>query len=71
MLYFTTAVTDLNLGNMIYVSNASNSSNSSYKNSSISYDVPNGKAGDEGGKFIHGYPSINFQTIEVEVFQIV
>ena len=58
-------------GHDLHVSDSSNSNNNSYIDSNASYDGPNGKTGEEGGKFIHGNPSLYFQTVEVEVFQIV
>jgi hypothetical protein len=35
-----------------------------------SYEFPNGKSGDEGGKFIVGGTDNQFQTVEIEVFQV-
>jgi len=35
-----------------------------------SYELPNGKSGVEGGKFIVGDSDNNFQTLEIEVFQV-
>ena len=54
-------------GHDLHVHDASNSNTESFTYSSSSYDGPNGKA----GKFILGNPSVLFQSIEVEVFQIV
>ena len=68
----------LNLRNCIWgrdliVNDASNSNTNSYINitSSSSYEAPPyGKVGDLGGKFMHGCPTRNFQTVEVEIFQV-
>ena len=35
-----------------------------------SYDAPNGQTGKAAGIFIHGGPTEDFQTEEVEVFQV-
>ncbi len=36
-----------------------------------SYEFPNGKGGNEGGIFIVGGSNCFFQTVEIEVFQVV
>ncbi len=35
-----------------------------------SYEFPKGKSGTEGGKFIVGGSNNYFQTVEIEVFQV-
>ena len=53
----------------LYISDLSNANNCSSVRSE-SYDLPNGLSGEEGGKFIHGGSTHNFQTVEVEVYQV-
>jgi len=55
-------------GNDLYVSSCSNTNRHSNMNL-VSYEFPNGKGGNEGGKFIAGGSDNNFQTTEIEVFQ--
>ena len=57
-------------GHDLYVSDLSNTNNKS-KIFSCSYDLPNEKSGQEGGKFILGGSTHVFQTDEVEVYQII
>jgi len=52
----------------LHVSSSSNTNRDSYMNFS-SYEFPNGKGGNEGGKFIAGGSNNYFQTTEIEVFQ--
>jgi len=54
--------------NDLYVSSLSNTNRYSYMNL-VSYEFPNGKGGNEGGKFIAGGSDNYFQTTEIEVFQ--
>ena len=47
--------------------------NSNYKISYVrsdSYDAPNGKKGDAAGRFFLGGSTNEFQTVEIEVFQV-
>jgi len=53
----------------MYVSSLSNTN--IYSNMNLNaYVFPNGKSGKEGGKFIVGGSDCYFQTVEIEVFQI-
>ena len=54
----------------LYVSDESNKNMNSFVYS-LSYDAPNGRMGEAGGRFIHGGANFNFQTEEVEVFQVI
>ena len=55
-----------------YASDLSVSDEYGFIYSGMSYDAPNGYVGLEGGNFLHGnYTENVFQTVEIEVFQIV
>jgi len=57
-------------GNDLIVSSLSNTNRDSYMDLS-SYEFPYEKSGYEGGKFILGGYDNKFQTVEIEVFQVV
>ena len=54
----------------LYVSSESNSNSDSWMTFK-SYEFPDGKSGSEGGKFVVGGSNNKFQTVEIEVYQIV
>jgi len=54
----------------LHVSSLSNTNRGSYMKFH-SYEFPNGKGGNEGGIFIVGGSNCFFQTVEIEVFQVV
>jgi len=56
-------------GSDLYVSSISNKNRQSYMNFS-SYKFPIGESSNEGGKFIVGGFQNFFQTVEIEVFQV-
>jgi hypothetical protein len=53
----------------LHVSDSSNTNTHSHMNFK-SYDFPNGKSGEEGGRFCLG-DSHRFQTAEIEVFKVI
>jgi len=57
-------------GHDLHVSSLSYTNRDSYMNLHL-YEFPNGKGGNEGGKFIAGGSDNYFQTTEIEVFQVV
>ncbi len=56
-------------GHDLHVFSLSNKNRDSYMNLK-SYEFPNGLSGNEGGKFIVGGSNNYFQTVEIEVFQV-
>ena len=54
----------------LHLSGTSNTPTSGSYIYSANYDLPNEQSGELGAKFIHGGSTINFQTVEVEVFQV-
>ena len=57
-------------GHDLIVTSLSNTNRQSCMNLH-SYEFPNEKGGNEGGKFIVGGSDHKFQTTEIEVFQVV
>ena len=57
-------------GSDLYITDLSNSNTYSHTYSA-SYEPPNRQTGEATGLFFHGGTTSNFQTVEVEVFQIV
>jgi len=57
-------------GNDLFVSSLSNLNKDSYMHIS-SYEFPNGISGIEAGKLIVGGSDNSYQTVEIEVFQVV
>jgi hypothetical protein len=57
-------------GRDLYISSLSNTNRHSGM-TLCSYEFPNGIKGNEGGKFIVGGSDNSFQTIEIEVFQVI
>ena len=49
--------------------NSSNTNRNSYMNLQA-FELAEGKSGHEGGKFIVGGSDYNFQTVEVEIYQV-
>jgi len=56
-------------GHDLHVSSLSNTNRESYMKFGF-YEFPNGISGTEGGKFIVGGSDNKFQTVEVEMFQV-
>ena len=56
-------------GSDLAVSNSSNTNRSSYIKLS-SFEYPNGLSGNEGGRFIVGCADNWFQTVEIEIFEV-
>jgi hypothetical protein len=57
-------------GNDLYIANTSNTNIHSYVNPT-SYDFPKEVHDPSVARFIHGYTNPKFQTVEVEVFQVI